>query len=122
LPEEHEQVFPGALTPRELGDLGRLGELVSNAELFSVCKEELGLFRMAEILGWLVLWELQGVQTLDELRKGLQKQGFLRNNAYRAVRDVRKVQHRLLKDYGDRVREVDEREVLALIRRMAVSP
>lgn len=94
-------------------------EGVGDWTLFKATVKEIGLRRMMELVGWVALWEMQGYKTVAEARRGLEAQGYSKEGAYNAVRDIEKVRQILQEQFGREVTvEEARREIkeLKLIR------
>jgi hypothetical protein len=80
--------------------LGRIVDGLPAGKLLQVMNETVGLKRSAELVGWAVLWGLQGAPSGRELRLRLEGQGLTEASAYRALADYRRVSDALMKQEG----------------------
>lgn len=80
-------------------DQARLAKVVDGLEagkLMKVMTDTVGVKRVAELLGWAVLWGLQGETSGVALRNKLKEKGMAQRSAYRAVEDFRLIGNALL--------------------------
>ncbi len=64
--------------------------------LMQAMNETVGVKRAAELVGWAVLWGLQGEVSGADVRRKLEAEGLHLRSAYRAIVDYRRVGDALL--------------------------
>ena len=83
-------------TEEETARLARVVDGLPVWKLTQVMNDAVGFKRAAELMGWAVLWGLQGETSGLALRRRLEAEGMTYASAYRAINDFRKVGDALL--------------------------
>jgi hypothetical protein len=87
------------MSERSIEQQARLEQLVDGlpaSRLIQIMNETVGIKRTAELLGWAVLWGLQGQTSGLALRRKMESQGLTYSTAYRAIQDYQRVSDALL--------------------------
>lgn len=107
-------------TSEEQARLEAFIDRIGPARLFSLMKEEFGLRRMAELIGWLFIWQVQGIDKPSELRKKLQAEGMARTTAFRAAHEMKEFADKVLEIADSEDFELTTSDALEVMRRVAI--
>lgn len=89
-------------TPAEQQRLDEILDSMNAGQLMSEMSCLFGVGRVAELIGWAVIWGLTGVQSVRELRSKLEDRGMSQASAYRAATDFKRFGDHLYAKYHRR--------------------
>ena len=69
---------------------------LSAGDMMDLLVDTVGVKRAAELIGWSLLWSLQGETSGLALRNKLEARGMTQRSAYRAIEDFKRVSDALL--------------------------
>ena len=86
-------------------------------EFFKRSCQEVGLKRLLELVGWCVLWQLQGEVDLKKLRKKLEENGYARSQSYRAIDQIKRLKVILIELER---KDATEKDVVLALRNLSL--
>lgn len=101
-------------TEAEAARLARLVDGLPVWKTLQVMNDTVGSKRSVELMGWVIVWGLQGETSGVALRNKLQAEGMTQRSAYRAIDDFRRVADALLA-----LPEYEGSDVFESLRRLA---
>jgi hypothetical protein len=102
-------------SPEEQERLNRLVDIMSPVVMVRELSNLFGAERATALLGWAIIWGIAGVESVADLRRKMEVDGFTKSASYRAIRDWRKFSDYVLGEYGERVEAVELMRIAARI-------